>query len=309
MKLSKIIEQYLEYHQQIGNSKLTIKKHRADLGVFIRFCADIDLKYVDESLVIKFHKYLKDCRCNSQNTTRNYLIHIKQLLRWANHQSLDCLDYNKIQVPKKLSSKPRTYLNHNEFKKLTSVLNTDKLKDLRDRTMFEVLYSTGLRVSEFLNLSISDINLETRRIAITGKGSRNRLVFLNEDSIKWLTRWIGVISQSENNDLWLPFGRASQPIIGKRLGAVGVLTAVQRAAKQANLRHISPHCLRHSFATNLLQNGADIRAVQRLLGHARLTTTEIYTHVSDRHIENVHRLYHPSNTMYAAVNSKSSQIV
>jgi integrase/recombinase XerD len=179
-----------------------------------------------------------------------------------------------------------------EMLSLFDAVDVQKRLGMRDRALLETLYATGMRVSELTNFAFEQILFEEGLVRVFGKGSKERLVPIGEIAIKWVKQYLETerpfLSRATTDSSVFLNGR------GTKLSRMGIWKIIQRYAKKANLeKKISPHTFRHSFATHLLEGGADLRAVQEMLGHANIVTTEIYTHVDREYLKEVHRSFHP----------------
>jgi integrase/recombinase XerD len=197
----------------------------------------------------------------------------------------------RIDAPKLGRSLPDS-LTEDEVDALLQAPHTDSVLGLRDRTMLEVLYATGLRVSELVKLNISQVSRQQGVLRVTGKGNKERLVPLGDEALDWLDRYINTARKE------LLKGRDSDVLFPSRRGSAMTRQtfwyAIRRYTEQAGIRkHLSPHTLRHAFATHLLNHGADLRVVQMLLGHSSLSTTQIYTHVAMERLKSLHSEHHP----------------
>ncbi len=197
----------------------------------------------------------------------------------------------RIDAPKLGRSLPKS-LTEAEVESLLAVPKTDTPLGLRDRTMLEVLYASGLRVSELVGLTLDQVNLRQGVVRVVGKGSKERLVPLGEEAVAWLERYLAEARHD------LVQGRLNDALFPTRRGAAMTRQAfwqlIKRYAKQAGIsKPLSPHTLRHAFATHLLNHGADLRVVQLLLGHSDLSTTQIYTHVARERLKDLHARHHP----------------
>ena len=187
-------------------------------------------------------------------------------------------------------------MHYDEVERLLSEIDTSTETGLRDRAIIELLFSGGLRVSELVKLNRDSINLERREFIVRGKGSKDRPVFISPAAADWVSEYLSArtdslaplfLNNSSNT------GEANTSGNFRRLSARSIERLVQKYARKAGItKHVSPHTLRHSFATDLLMNGADIRSVQTMLGHADISTTQIYTHVTDPHLKEVHERFH-----------------
>ncbi|MCX6808346.1 MAG: tyrosine-type recombinase/integrase, partial [Candidatus Berkelbacteria bacterium] len=227
--------------------------------------------------------------------TQNYhMLALRAFLRFLSWRDIKSLSPEQIPVAK-LGEREINFLPEGDLKTILSTPDTSELAGLRDRTIMEVLFSTGLRVSELTRLDAPDINFERGEISIMGKGKKIRVVFLSEEALYWLDQYI------KNRGFQTPDNLAGKiiddPLFrnlkGQRLTPRSVERIVKKYAGIAGVtKQVSPHTFRHSFATDLLMAGADIRSVQSLLGHSSITTTQIYTHVTDQHLKEIHKKFH-----------------
>jgi site-specific recombinase XerD len=188
-----------------------------------------------------------------------------------------------------------TFLNEDELARLFNQPDLDKVAGLRDRAILELLFSSGLRVSELVGLDRDHINLKRREFMVRGKGQKDRPIFISQEAADWLQHYLDK-RDDNTRPLFVRYsGRKSVDLSGNfhRLTARSVQRLVAQYALLAGItKHVSPHTLRHSFATDLLMNGADLRSVQAMLGHSNIATTQIYTHVTDPHLKSVHERFH-----------------
>jgi integrase/recombinase XerD len=199
-----------------------------------------------------------------------------------------------LRAPRAWKTLPR-FLSPEDVDKLLQAPDTSQPRGVRDRALIELLYATGLRVSELVNLRQQDLNLESGYLTTTGKGRKQRLVPVGDEAAAWLTRYV-----REARPALLKKRAAAKLFVNARGGAgltrVGFWKILKEYGKQAGVRgSLSPHVLRHSFATHLLERGADLRAIQAMLGHSDLSTTQIYTHVLEARLRSVYDKYHPRN--------------
>jgi len=229
--------------------------------------------------------------------TQNYhLIALRAFLKYLVKQDIPTLAPEKIDL-KKVGLRIVDFLTREEMERLFEAVDTSKRTGFRDRAMLEMLYSTGLRVSELCSLNRSQVDVKRREFTIRGKGGKPRIVFLSDRCVEWLKRYLS--ERTDNFEpMFISMGRVrDDETLGlgekKRLSAYSVQTVVRGAGRVAGLgKKVTPHVIRHSFATELLHNGADIRAVQDLLGHASITTTQIYTHSTNPRLREVHGKFH-----------------
>ncbi len=193
-----------------------------------------------------------------------------------------------LDTPQRMFHLPR-FLTEDEMNRLLEAPDTSTAEGVRDRAMLELMYATGTRVSEMISLRMADVNFESGLIICRGKGSKERRIPLGKSAIKWLTQYKGVRAR---------MGHETRPQIfltgmGKPLTRQAAWAIIKRHAESAGLKKISPHTLRHSFATHLLQRGADSRSVQALLGHTDISTTQIYTHITNNQLRSTYDRHHP----------------
>ncbi len=202
-----------------------------------------------------------------------------------------------LDTPQKFSYLPR-FLTEEEIDQLFAAPDISTEAGVRDRAILELMYAAGLRVSELVTMKQTDLDIQTGVVICHGKGSKERLVPVGKSSIHWLQQYTSVRAS---------YGRTAYPNLflgrGKPLTRHVVLSMIKGYAQKVGLQNVSPHTLRHSFATHLLQHGADSRSVQALLGHSDISTTQIYTHITDRHLRNAYDNHHP-RARAAATSSK-----
>lgn len=305
--LPELINQFLEYLEIEKNcSKLTIRDYRHYLEVFDKWFTttlpDKSIKDLDLQIVRKYRVFLanreNDKGMTLKRVTQNYyVIALRSFLRFLIKNDYDTLEPSKIDLPK-TESRSLKFLEREQVDRLVTATDTSKEEGLRDRAMLELLFSTGLRVSELVSLNKDRINLERKEFGIIGKGGKSRIVFVSERAAEWIKRYL-----NKREDIFKPlFIRYSGKIIEDNGGEKMRLTArsVERMVKKYVRAARIPvdatvHTLRHSFATDLLTNGADIRSVQDMLGHKNIATTQIYTHVTNKQLREVHKNFHSGN--------------
>ena len=274
-----------------GLSENTLKAYRADLTHFARFAGARRLGLLD---VERGHvlDYLVSMIDASPRTTARRL---SALRRFYSHQARagmigrDPMD--RIDAPRLGRPLPEA-LTEREVESLLAAPDVSTALGFRDRTMLEVLYATGLRVSELVELRTSSVSMRQGLVRVLGKGGRERLVPLGEEALDWLDRFFRG-SRSEILD-----GRVTEAVFPSRRGAAmtrqAFWTLIRRHAARAGItRAVTPHTLRHAFATHLLNHGADLRVIQLLLGHRDISTTQIYTHVARERLRSLHAEHHP----------------
>lgn len=228
----------------------------------------------------------------SPRSTARFLSSLRSFYRWALRENLITEDPSlRIESPKQGKPLPKS-LSESDVEKLLEMPDLDRVVEFRDRTMLELLYACGLRVSELVGLEMSQVSLNQGVIRVMGKGSKERLVPMGEEALLWLQRYTRGprvdLLQGRPSDVLFPSNRGTamtRQTFWYRIKIYG-----ERAGIQS---HLSPHTLRHAFATHLLNHGADLRVVQMLLGHSDLSTTQIYTHVARQRMQELHASHHP----------------
>ena len=300
MQFQKLKTDFLEYMEiEQGRSQKTIQNYDHYLTRLLDFAGDITLADITPELVRKWRLWLNRLGTNvsdelEKNTLNYHLIALRSFLKYCAKRDLPCMPADKIELAKAVR-KQVTFLNQDELERLfaTPKLNTEQ--GLRDRAILELLFSSGLRVSELVGLNKDDINLKRREFMVRGKGQKDRPIFVSEAAAWWLQQYLEKRSDN-SNPLFIRYSgtkRVSTSGNYYRLTARSVQRLVSRYALLAGItKHVSPHTLRHSFATDLMMNGADIRSVQAMLGHSNISTTQIYTHVTDPHLKSIHEKFH-----------------
>lgn len=304
MNLSTGISDFLEYLELERNaSPRTIKNYNHYLERFLKFAGDISPRDIDLKVIKSFRLYLVRytdpvTKNPLKKKTQNYfLIALRAFLRYLAKNDVTSLSPEKIELADQDAS-PIKILDEESLERLINAPDSSDKSGIRDRTILEVLFSTGLRVSELASLNCDQINLERREFSIVGKGRKIRVVFLSENACSWLDRYLAS-RKDKYRPLFIRYqGKKDLNEDGEkmRLTSRSIERIVQKYAKQAGLAvSATPHTLRHSFATDLLSNGADIRSVQEMLGHANIATTQIYTHITNRQLKEVHKTFHSKN--------------
>ena len=279
---------YLQF--EAGLSKLSCESYRRDVSQFIRF-ADISLDQFNSDDVKHWlaNGFKGEASAKSQARRLSSLRNLCLWLISSNYRADNpCAN---IELPKLGRRLPKD-ISEQQVELLLAEPDVTSALGCRDRTMLELMYATGLRVSELVNLSILSLNINQGLIRVTGKGSKDRLVPLGEEAEDWLIRYMKSarteLLKGQQSDVLFPSSRGTlmtRQTFWYRIKKYAAAIGLQEA--------ISPHVLRHAFATHLLNHGADLRAVQMLLGHSDLSTTQIYTHVSRARLGDVHRTHHP----------------
>jgi len=193
-----------------------------------------------------------------------------------------------LDAPQKGFNLPR-FLNQNEVENLLCVPDVSQETGLRDRAILELMYACGLRVSEAVDLKISDVEIDLGILTCKGKGSKTRKVPIGKSAVEWLKSYLVLRRKKDNIEIQNLFVSSS----GKPISRQVIFKFIKEYAEKIGLKDVSPHTLRHSFATHLIQNSADVRSVQQMLGHADISTTQIYTHITDVHLRKTYEKFHP----------------
>lgn len=300
---------FLEYLEiELGRSQKTLANYDHYLTRLVDFAGDeIQVSDIDAELIRKWRLWLNRLGTNTsdelQKSTTNYhLIALRSFLKFCAKRDMPALPADKIELAKTVR-KQVTFLNEEELTNLFSQPELDKITGLRDRAILELLFSSGLRVSELVGLDRDHINLKRREFTVRGKGQKDRPIFISPQAAEWVQAYLDKRDSEGGNGanakpLFVRYsGTKKVDLTGNfhRLTARSIQRMVARYALLAGItKHVSPHTLRHSFATDLLMNGADLRSVQAMLGHSNIATTQIYTHVTDPHLKATHERFHRS---------------
>lgn len=303
MYLSELIIDFIESLEvERGRSQKTAENYHLYLERLVEFAGDIEVDKITAELIRKYRLWLN--RYKNENggelslLTQNYhLIALRNFLKYCAKRDISTLTADKVELPG-TKRQQVSFLTTDETERLIDAVDTNSTAGVRDRAILELLFSSGLRVSELTNLNRDHINLERGEFMVRGKGQKDRPVFVSPEATEWLALYL-----KGRTDNAIPlFVRYSGYKTGDERGESFRLTprSVQRlVAHYARLagitKHVSPHTLRHSFATDLLMNGADLRSVQSMLGHSNIATTQVYTHVTDQHLKEVHQKFHRSH--------------
>lgn len=306
MLLSTCIEDFLEHLAVEKNrSPRTLVAYRHYLERLLGWAGEkTALADLSAEKVRKFRLYLSQFLDEygeplTLKTQTYHIIALRSLLRYAARRDLPCLPPDKIELPK-VENKQVQFLTAEELEKLLGAPDLNTMAGLRDRALMELLFSTGLRVSELAALDRKMLNTESGEMRVIGKGRKERIVFISPRAREWMQAYFER-RQDENEAAFVGYrgkGTGDHPspkvqLQATRLTPRSVDRIIQRRTLEAGVvKNVTPHTLRHSFATDLLLNGADIRSVQTLLGHASITTTQIYTHITNQQLREVHSRYH-----------------
>lgn len=286
MQLDDAIDLYFQYLRvEKGVSNDTIKSYYYDLKKFLH---ELNKHDTDDFLPTDIADFVKlqNKEFLSTSTIHRRLSSTKNFYSFLEKEKIISLKLNKIETPKSVKKLPLA-ISVEEVEKLLNAPNIEKEEGLRDKAMLETMYSSGLRVSELLSLKLSQINFEKSIIQIVGKGNKERKVPLGEYAADYLKKYIDLRKKHHTNCKNLFINR-----YGKPLSRQYFFLQIKKYADQVGIKEsISPHTLRHCFATHMLENGADLRAVQEMLGHTNIATTQIYTNISTKRILSAYDLY------------------
>jgi site-specific recombinase XerD len=300
MQFSKAKTDFLEYLEiEQNRSQKTIANYDHYLTRLIDFAGEIEVKDVNPELIRKWRLWLNRLGTNSSDElskiTQNYhLIALRSFLKFCAKRDIPALPADKIELARTVR-KQVTFLSTEELLRLFEEPNTNSIIGLRDRAILELLFSSGLRVSELVGLNRDSINLKRKEFMVRGKGQKDRPIFISDEASSWVEKYLD--SRKDNTKpLFIRYnGSKKVDLTGNfhRLTARSIQRLVANYALKAGItKHVSPHTLRHSYATDLLMNGADLRSVQAMLGHSNIATTQIYTHVTDKHLKDTYQKFH-----------------
>ncbi len=294
------VEQFLEYLELEQNrSSKTIQNYSHYLTRLSDYAGEIKVSDIDVEMIRKWRLWLNRLGTNSSDelskTTQNYhLIALRSFLKFCSKREIPAMSADKIELAR--VSRPQVnFLTPEELDRLASQPKIATMPGLRDRAIIELLFSSGLRVSELVSLDRDHINLKRREFMVRGKGQKDRPIFISEEAAEWIAKYLEMRTDNARPLFIRYSGTKGIDNSGnlQRLTARSIQRMVARYALLAGItKHVSPHTLRHSFATDLLMNGADLRSVQAMLGHSNIATTQIYTHVTDPHLKEVHEKFH-----------------
>ena len=289
---SDLIDQFIDFYWlTTGASKNTLSAYRSDLKIFSKWLNNNSLIDVDKKQIQDYFSYRKDSNISASTQSRmlTCLHSFYQFL--SDKQNLKIDPTEQLDYPK-LEKKLPVFLNVQEVERLLEAPNSKSLFGQRDRAMLELLYSCGLRVSELINLSYHNINLKDEFIRIHGKGNKERLLPMGEIAIDYLTKY-----ELNSRPALLKNGQSDSYFLsnrGRAMSRQNFFYIIKDYASKAGIdKPLSPHSLRHAFATHLVQKGADLRSVQLMLGHSDISSTQLYTHIQNAQLKAQHQKHHP----------------
>jgi len=289
-----LLESYLDYLRvEKGLSPNSINSYRLDLNKYLSFLKERGISTsskISKKDVTDFLFFLKSKL--SVNSIARSLSSIKSFHKFLLRERLSSSDPSTLIEAPKLGTKIPDVLSFDEINRILKSPNYREAHGARDRAILELMYATGLRVSEVAGLRLMDVNLDVGFLKCKGKSSKERIVPLGKIAQKFIRRYIEnarpkLLGEKTSVNLFIAQG-------GRHLSRQSIWKMIKRIVRKVRIRKfVSPHTLRHSFATHLLEGGADLRSVQELLGHASITTTQIYTHINRKRLKEVHNAYHP----------------
>jgi site-specific recombinase XerD len=308
MYVSDLIPEFLQSLEiEKGRSLNTTRNYELYLNRFYELCSEdmtreLEPKDITPETLRKYRLKLNRFEDNQNHerlstlTQSYHLIALRGFLKYLSRRGIKSLDPSLVDLPR-ASKKQVTFLHFDEIERLLAEIPEDTETGLRDRSIIELLFSGGLRVSELCNLNRDSINLERREFVVRGKGKKDRPIFIDQSTADCVKDYLDMRNDSLpalflNNSKNLQTPSTSGDY--RRLTPRSIERIVQNYARKAGItKKVTPHTLRHSFASHLLQNGADLRVIQEMLGHADISTTQIYTHVEQSRLLAVHRQFHP----------------
>lgn len=309
MQIKNLKNQFLEYLEiEKGKSKKTIENYNHYLERFLEWSEIANPENITESIVRNFRVYLnryedKKGQRLKKITQNYYIIALRSFLKYLAKKDIKTLSADKVESGK-ISRKEVEFLEAEEVERILEMAKGDSFKALRDRAILELLFSSGLRVSELININRDKLDLKNQEFTVLGKGDKIRLVFVSNSAKQALERYLDKRTDIDPA-LFVRDAKALEKFSIKnekqkikrnetlRLTPRSVQRIVKYySAKAGIIKDVHPHTFRHSFATDLLINGADIRSVQAMLGHSSITTTQIYTHITNQQLKEIHKTFH-----------------
>jgi len=302
MGINSLLKDYLDYLEIEKNRSIKTRvNYERYLRRFLGFSKISKPEQISQDLVRQYRLWLNRQPASSassadsaglkKNTQNYHLIALRNFLKYLAKRDIKVLSADKIELGRQ-SERQVIFLENSELVRLLNTPNSDSFKSLRDRAILELLFSTGLRVSELCALNGDSINFKSGEFAVRGKGDKVRLVFLSETAKTALKNYLQK-RQDVDNALFIRNVKNPAKEDNLRLTPRSIERLIKYYAIKAGLsKKVTPHTLRHNFATDLLMNGADIRSVQELLGHSSITTTQIYTHITNKQLREVHQAFH-----------------
>ncbi len=296
LNVDKAKQQFLEYLEiERGRSIKTVENYNRYLIRFFAYAKIKQPKDISDHKIREFRLWLNRQPGTHSKTVKKctqnyYLIAIRSFLKYMAYKEIESLAPERIELAK-VPERNLDLISSDELLRLLSSPDKSDLKSLRDRAILELLFSTGLRVSELCSLS-RDIDISKNEFSIRGKGEKIRVVFLSPEAKQTIKTYLNKRTDMDDS-MFIRISKAELKNKSLRITTRSVERIVKHHAIKAGIsKKVTPHVIRHSFATDLLQNGADIRSVQALLGHANINTTQIYTHITDKGLREIHKTFH-----------------
>lgn len=305
--VSDLIQEFLQHVEiELGRSINTVRNYELYLNRFYEICSEgLDHEMLPEDITpemlrryrLKLNRFEVDEKGAhlTAQTQSYYLIAFRGFLKYLAKRGIGSLDPALVDLPK--THRPQvTFLHFDEIQAMLDEIDLDTETGLRDRAIIELLFSGGLRVSELCRLNRDDINLDRKEFVVRGKGSKDRPIFIDDSAASRVRDYLCARHDSLPALFLNNSSNTGDPSVSgdyRRLTPRSIERIIEKYTRAAGItKHVTPHTLRHSFATDLLMNGADLRAVQSLLGHSNISTTQIYTHITDTHLKDVHKKFH-----------------
>lgn len=301
MNIKQLIADFLEYLEiERNRSQKTIENYNHYLRRFLEWSKIESTNEITMDQIRKFriqlNRYQDERGKGLKKATQNYhIIALRSFVKYLSKRDIPVLSAEKIEIGKNQAQMVE-FLNSGEVERLLESASGEDLKSLRDRSILELLFSAGLRVSELVNINRDQINLKNQEFSVRGKGGKVRIVFISDTAKTALEKYLDKRIDIDPA-LFVRIPKKGQKDSGKKESLKITQRSIQRivkyyATKAGIVKDVHPHTLRHSFATDLLANGADIRSVQAMLGHSSITTTQIYTHVTNQGLKDIHKKFH-----------------
>jgi len=301
MDIRSLKQQFLEYLEiERGRSVKTVENYDRYLERYFEFAKVSKPAHITEVNVREFRMYLNRqpgtrvggrTEPMKRRTQNYYLIALRAFLKYLRQRDVTAMNPERIELAK-VPDRSLDLITSTELNRLRLAPDVKTIEGKRDKAILELLFSTGLRISELCSLSIDDVDLTREEFSVRGKGDKVRVVFLSDTARTALHKYLQA-RKDLDDALFVRYGRKVNDGGELRIQPRAVQRLLKTYAAKAGItRKVTPHVIRHSFATDLLQNGADIRSVQALLGHASINTTQVYTHVTDKHLREVHQKFH-----------------
>lgn len=289
----KYLEDFLKYIDlEKNDSKYTTLNYKLDIEEYLEYCKEknVNFETISYKQARNYINYLYDEKEDKASTISRKISALRTYYRYLESLNIENYSFSLLKLPKKGKRLPK-YFEYNELEELFDVPDINEPLGERNRLILEMLYASGVRVSELVNIKLEDINDNAKTIKILGKGNKERIVYYNNITSKYLKKYLkdgrSILNTNNSNYLFLNYkgGQLTTRGVEKILNSIIEKTALNK--------HITPHMLRHSFATHLLNEGCDLLSVQELLGHASLSATNIYTHITNDRLKDVYLKTHP----------------